>query len=98
MVFGFFALSWPARPALTRPRSYSAWVIRLNAREPWGVNSTVTIGWPVFASTAATIPDSTRSLPVSDAGDLSRYQALPLFETPFEPEPGQPADSLHWTT
>src|SRR5215472_13322020 len=81
--------SWPAAPALTRPRLYSASVIRLNAFDPLPVNWSVTIGEPVFWSTSAVMPDSTRSLPVSAGGSLNRYQYTPVFEVPFEPAPGQ---------
>src|SRR4029077_21133680 len=91
IVFGSCEFSWPAAPALTRPRLYSSSVIRLNSSDPWPVNWSVTIGEPVFGSTSAVMPDSTRSLPVSAGGSLNRYQYSPLFERPFDPVPGQPA-------
>ena len=56
------------------------------------MNCRVTIDWPVFGSTSAAIPDSTRSFPVSAGGSLSRYQYWPVFEFRFWPAPGQPAD------
>ena len=113
MVVWSVVFSWPAWPALTRPRLYSASVIRLNSCEPWRVNCSVTIGWPVFGSTSAVMPDSTRSFPVSSGGPfglrtaplfvtllgvyLNRYQYLPLFELPFEPAPGHPVETLQKT-
>src|SRR3954452_24534717 len=88
------AFSWPAWPALTRPRLYSSSVIRLNSSEPWPVNWSVTIDEPLFGSTSAAMPDSTRSWPVSAGGSLNRYQYSPLFEHPFEPAPRQLAVAI----
>src|SRR3954447_3308375 len=94
MVCWSFAFSWPAWPALTRPRLYSRSVIRLNSCEPWPVNWSVTIDCPLFGSTSAVMPDSTRSSPVSAGGSLNRYQYSPLFERPFEPAPRQLAVAI----
>src|SRR5262249_49751440 len=97
MTDGLLAFSWPAWPALTRPRLYSASVIRLNASAPLPVNAVVTMFWPLLGSTSALMPDSTRSLPVSAGGSLNRNQYFPVFETPFEPAPGQLPAPLHHT-
>src|SRR5215467_5332180 len=94
---GPVGFSWPAWPALTRPRLYSASVMSLNAFEPAPVNWSVTTGLPVFGSTSVAMPDSTRSLPVSAGGSLNRYQYLPVFEVPFDPAPGQPLLTLQKT-
>ena len=106
-------LSWPFWPALTRPRSYSAFVIRWNSFPPWLVNCSVTIGRPLFWSTSWVMPDSTRSFPVSSGGPfglttvpsfftnvgvyLNRYQYLPSFEVPARPAPRQLFAPLHHT-
>src|ERR1700759_3933309 len=96
-VFWLGAWSWPAWPALTRPRLYSPCVMRLNSCEPWRVNWIATIGWPVFASTSALVADPMRSLPVRAGGSLSRYQYLPFAEAAPDSAPGQAAGPLHQT-
>src|SRR6516165_4632137 len=113
MTFGSLELSWPACPALKRPRLYSAFVIVWNAFPPWPVNASCTIDLPVFGSVVALMPDSTRSFPVSSGGPfgwttvpffsvtvgryLNRYQYLPSFEVPFRPAPMQLPAPLHQT-
>src|SRR5690348_7076863 len=113
MTFWSLVFSWPAWPAAMRPRLYSLSVMRLNSSEPWPVNWSVTMFCPVFGSTSALMPDSTRSLPVSSGGPfglttvpsafvtlglyLRRYQYLPFFETPFDPAPRQLRAPLHQT-
>src|SRR5579884_1441444 len=95
------------RAALRRPRLYSASVIFLNSCEPWLVNWSVTMFWPVFGSTSVPMPDSTRSFPVSCGGPsgcwadggkyLNRYQYLPVDEVPFAPAPMQLLAGVHQT-
>src|SRR6476660_3219965 len=67
-----------------------------NSRPPRPLNCSLTMAWPVFGSTSAAMPDSTRSLPVSAGGSLNRYQYSPLFERPFEPAPVQPFVGETW--